>query len=272
MFIGPNDLWQVPNLFSSRPFMTYDWTIGRNSTVHPTIKKTVVPTLIFPPWRPFSKQERLPDRVSFSAPFRSPTIKKTVVPMLIFLPWCPFSKQERLPLGVSFSAHFCSWFSWPPPPFSSSQHDRRTCHSAIFLSLFGCTPSVYTKWDIWRASLLSSAHYYITMSFVSPNNLRRSSRIGDTSYRPRTTWSLPEIVSVVCIYFFKKLQHSHEFLETSVWPSSRENAGRHVPKAEEDHMDVDNAVPTGGGMFRKLLPSNPHYLCSPFSLQDNNLL
>jgi len=33
MFTGPNDLRQVPNLFSPQPFMTYDWTIGYNSIV-----------------------------------------------------------------------------------------------------------------------------------------------------------------------------------------------------------------------------------------------
>ena len=33
MFMGPNDIWQLPKLFSSWCLMTYDWTIGHNSTV-----------------------------------------------------------------------------------------------------------------------------------------------------------------------------------------------------------------------------------------------
>jgi hypothetical protein len=102
------------------------------------------------------------------------------------------------------------------------------------------------------------------MSFFSPtNNLRRSTRIHDASYRPRTTWRLPEIVSVASPLFFFFLgggrggrcdnrTDSIIFHKQRVAPSSRENAGGHASEAVEDHMDVDvNAQSMGSGMCPK---------------------
>ena len=47
----------------------------------------------------------------------------------------------------------------------------------------------------------SSSVFTRSMMNISPSNLRRSERIGHESYRPRTTWSLPVVVSVTYLYF-----------------------------------------------------------------------
>ena len=47
----------------------------------------------------------------------------------------------------------------------------------------------------------SASVFTRTMTNISPSNLRRSERIGHESYRRRTTWSLPVIVSVTYLYF-----------------------------------------------------------------------
>jgi len=67
MFIGPNDIWQVPNLFSSRPFMTYDWTIGRNSTVFAWHEGRFVRDVHQPPNQTSQKAGNDVDPSSFSA-------------------------------------------------------------------------------------------------------------------------------------------------------------------------------------------------------------
>ena len=123
---------------------------------------------------------------------------------------------------VSHASCFGAVFFWqfdarkPPPPVSCPvSFWRRICFlsaSSLSLSPEGGTchlsrgafsrrrclfnlrsfflVSSYSKWD--------SPSLFFTMSFVSStDHLRRSSRISDVAYRQRTTWSLPEIVSVV---------------------------------------------------------------------------
>jgi hypothetical protein len=69
---------------------------------------------------------------------------------------------------------------------------------------------------------------------MSSDDLRRSARIRDTRYRPRTTWNLPVILSVEC--FPLKYINAHTIFQSQANPS-------HVL---EDHMDVDSSQDNDG--------------------------
>ena len=74
---------------------------------------------------------------------------------------------------------------------------------------------------------------------MSPNDLRRSARISSASYRPRTTWNLPHIITVNFFFlrFFIRIL-TKSLCQQSVTPSSQTHIENHV--SEDDHMDVDN--------------------------------
>jgi len=173
----------------------------------------------------------------------------------------PFWVMGRLPLCLSCSAPFRSKISSPPSPSFSFPRGRRTCHGGIFLflCLAACPPRTQT--ETWVPCM---TRVFVFLCTFTMSNLRRSSRISDASYRPRTTWSLPEIVSVACICFFQETSTlTRIFGKQGVAPSSRE-ARRHVHEAEEDHMHVDDVGPTGSGTFLISLPYEADYLCCSF--------
>jgi hypothetical protein len=113
----------------------------------------------------------------------------------------PFSEAGCLPPRVSCSAPFRSSISWPPSPSFSFQRGRRTCHGGVFAFLCLAARPPCTQTETWWPCM---THVFGFLCTFTMSNLRRSSRISDASYRPRTTWSLPEIVSVVCICFFQE--------------------------------------------------------------------
>ena len=69
-----------------------------------------------------------------------------------------------------------------------------------------------TQTETWWPAM---TRVFLSLCAFTMSNLRRSSRISDASYWPRTTWSLPEIVSVACITYFQKKFNTHmNFWET----------------------------------------------------------
>jgi hypothetical protein len=70
---------------------------------------------------------------------------------------------------------------------------------------------------------------------MSSDDLRRSARIRDARYRPRTTWNLPVILSVAC-FSMKHSINAHTIFQSQANPS-------HVL---EDHMDVDSIEDNDG--------------------------
>ena len=127
----------------------------------------------------------------------------------------PFSEAGRLPPPVSCSAPFRSSISSPPLPSFSFQHGRRTCHGGVFAFLCLAARPSCTQTETCMT------HVFGFLCTFTMSNLRRSSCISDASYQPCTTWSLPEIVSVVCICFFQEtLTLTRIFGKQGVAPSS----------------------------------------------------
>ena len=79
------------------------------------------------------------------------------------------------------------------PVFFFSQREL-SCQDDAFLFCVWLHPFCVHDLKV-RHALISDV-----MSFVSADNVRRSSRISDVTYRRRTTWRLPEIVSVASIF------------------------------------------------------------------------
>ena len=131
--------------------------------------------------------------------------------------WVGRQEACRLPslalslCGPQFHAHL------PLSPFSSMQ-GRRAMEVSFCLCLAGCSLLTQPQ-TCWPQMMCACAFpCAIIMSFISSmNNLRRSTRMHDTSYRPHTMWSLPEIISVALPFFFLSFWSS--FQKKSQWGS-----------------------------------------------------
>ena len=133
-----------------------------------------------------------------------------------------------------------SWFHrLSPVSFLSSarEENARGVPSGV-LSFFGCRMLTEGEthslcfFSLLRASFLCGSIW--KMSSV---NIRRSTRLSDPSYRPRMTWNLPRIVSVMWFFFGVDLKTYLSFFQM-------QSVAR-----QEDDMEVDNGAPSEGRQF-----------------------
>ena len=84
-------------------------------------------------------------------------------------------------------------------------------HPLFFLCLFNRFASslLEVRHDSQSASFLSFPHSILIL--MSSNNTRRSARLHDPSYRPRTTWNLPRIVSVSFFITVQTIRHLYYY-------------------------------------------------------------
>ena len=93
-------------------------------------------------------------------------------------------------------------------------------------------------------------------------NLRRSARITDPSYRRRTTWSLPHILTVCFFFFSGPTVRAHTDLQGA--GSRRENTSHlkeyhtnvAVSPAEENASDIENVGTFSGKFLTQSLQSS----------------
>jgi hypothetical protein len=135
---------------------------------------------------------------------RDPTIKKSWVSHALFWTSAPvFEAGACRDLALALSLFLRRFYGRPHLLLFSSTGGRDATTVSFFLCL--AAGSRLTQTQTWRPQMTCGLAFLsaIVMSFFSPtNNLRRSTRIHDASYRPRTTWRLPEIVSVASALFF----------------------------------------------------------------------
>jgi hypothetical protein len=133
-----------------------------------------------------------------------PTIKKSWVSHALFWTEAPvFEAGACRDLALALSLFLRRFYGHPHLPLFSSTGGRDATTVSFFLCL--AAGSRLTQTQTWQPQMTCGLAF---MSFFSPtNNLRRSRRIHDASYWPRTTWRLPEIVSVASALFFSFSLH-----------------------------------------------------------------
>ena len=167
---------------------------------------------------------------------------------------CPFLDfgacfWSKMPSRLMFLAMGISVWICRGCPHLSFLFSARGGHATVAsltLCLAACPQCTQT--ETWWPGMTC---VFLSLCAFTMSNLRRFSCISDASYRPCTTWSLPEIISVPCITYFQKQKKKHSQIlgKQGVAPSFWENVWRHVTEVEEDHMDVDDVAPTGCGML-----------------------
>ena len=144
----------------------------------------------------------------FNLSNNNPTIKKSWVSHALFWTSAPvFEVGACRDLALALTLFLRRFYGRPHLLLFSSTGGRDATTVSFFLCL--AAGSRLTQTQTWRPQMTCGLAFLsaIVMSFFSPtNNLRRSTRIHDASYRPRTTWRLPEIVSVASPLFFWSLR------------------------------------------------------------------
>jgi hypothetical protein len=121
--------------------------------------------------------------------------------------------------------------------------------------------------SLFQKKIASTSHHFSAdpLFLSSPSHLRRSSRVGDPSYRPRTAGNLPHIVSV-CPSPSPFLSSCHIIHHTSKCsqgvPPSSDPRGRRL---QRNNDDVTNRIDVGA--FACCCMCEHGYLHSFFFLQ-----